>query len=201
MVVEHHEKYALSANSKYLSLIKVLLVFFLIYGMVMVIFKGAYRWIPIYLKETFHLSATKAIIFCIILPLIGVFSNSLMGRFCDQYGRQKSLILVFWVLSICFFFLFLEIRFFLIPLLIILGFFLNSFAPITNAYTADLIPPVLRGKAFGLIFTFSICISSFSPYVMGKISDQTSMSMSILFLSISSLIAGFISLINPKRRW
>ncbi len=198
LVIENNERFALSANSGYLSLLKVLLVFFLIYGMVMVIFKGAYTWIPTYLKETFHMSANKAIVFSITLPLIGIFSSYFMGRFCDRFGRKQSLILVFWVLSICFFFLFLGSQFFLIPLLVVLGFFLNSFAPITNAYTADLIPPELRGKAFGLIFAFSICLSSLSPYIMGKISDRTSLAMSMLFLSIISLIAGFISMINPK---
>ena len=198
MVVENNERFALSADSGYLSLLKVLVIFFLIYGMVMVIFKGAYTWIPTYLKETFHMSANKAIVFSIILPLIGIFSSYFMGRFCDLYGRKQSLIFVFWVLSICFFFLFLGNQFFLIPLLVILGFFLNSFAPITNAYTADLIPPGWRGKAFGLIYAFSICLSALSPYIMGKISDRTSLAMSMFFLSIMSLIAGFISMINPK---
>jgi MFS family permease len=63
-----------------------------------------------------------------------------------------------------------------------------------------LIPPDLRGKAFGLIFAFSICLSAFSPYIMGWISDRTSLSGGILFLSAASLMAGFISMVGPEMR-
>ncbi len=195
---ETSQDFIISANTGFLTLFRALLVFLLIYGTVMVIFKGAYTWIPTYLKETFHMSAGRAIVFSIILPVIGIFSNTLMGKFCDRYGRKVSLVIIFWSLAVIFFLLFCGFRFIFIPLLILLGFFLNSFAPVTNAYTADLIPPQMRGKAFGLIFTFSISLSSLSPYIMGLISDRASLAASMVFLSAAAVFAGIVSFIQPK---
>lgn len=189
--------YIVPNETAFVPLLRVLSVFLLIYGMIMVTFKGAYLWMPTYIKDTFHVGTGKAVVFCIIMPLVGIFSNIAMGRFCDRYGRKKSLVIVFLVLSACFFLLFLGKRLFLVPLLVAVGFLINSFSPISNAYTADLIPPELRGKAFGIIFTFSICLSSLAPYIMGAISDRTSLATSMIFLSVASLIGAGVSMIDP----
>ncbi|MGB7631470.1 MAG: MFS transporter [Candidatus Deferrimicrobium sp.] len=192
--------YIISNETAFVPLLRVLSVFLLIYGIIMVTFKGAYVLMPTYIKDTFHVSTGKAVVFCIIMPLVGIFSNIAMGRFCDRYGRKKSLVIVFLFLSACFFLLFLEKRLFLLPLLVVVGFLINSFSPISNAYTADLIPPELRGKAFGIIFTFSICLSSLSPYIMGTISDRTSLATGMIFLSGASLLGAGVSMINPGGR-
>ncbi len=192
-------EFIVASDSGFLRLVRALAVFFVIYAMIMVTFKGAYTWIPTYLKETFHLSAGKSVIFCVILPLVGIFSNVIMGRVCDRYGRRESLVAVFLVLAVCFFFLYVGRRAFLVPLLVMLGFLVNSFAPISNAYTADLVPPELRGKAFGLIFTFSISFSSLAPAVMGAISDRTSLATSMLFLCGASILGAGVSALNPAR--
>jgi MFS family permease len=169
-----------------------------LYGIVMFVFKGSYIWVPTYLKEVYHLSMGKAILFSVILPTIGIFSNYSMGKFSDEFGRRFSLVLIFSVLALCFLLLYLGIHFILIPLLFVFGFFINSFSGVINAYTRDLLPPEAMGKAFGLIFTVSICTSAFSPYVMGIISDRSSLSMSMLFLGAVSLTGAFISLKRPK---
>ena len=169
-----------------------------LYGIVMFLFKGAYIWVPTYLKETYHLTIGKAILFSIILPVIGIFSNYCMGRFSDRFGRKISLISIFLILAICFFLLFLGKKRMLVPILVVFGFFINTFSGVINAYTRDLLPPQIMGKAFGIIFTFSICLSSLSPFLMGIISDRSSLSMSMLFLSIVSLLGLSVSLKTPK---
>lgn len=196
---EESGKFIVRNDSGFFPLFRALMILFAIYGMIMITFKGAYTWIPTYLKETFHISAGKAVVFSVILPLVGVFSNIIMGRVCDRYGRRESLVAVFVVLAACFFLLYLGSRPFLVPLLITLGFLIHSFAPISNAYTADLVPPELRGKAFGLIFTFSISMSSLSPYIMGIISDRTSLAASMLFLCGASIVGAAVSALDPAR--
>lgn len=180
------------------ALIKWLPYMLFLYGIIMFVWKGAYTWMPTYLKETYNLTPGKAITFSVILPTIGIFSNYLMGKFSDHYGRRVSLVIVFSFLVMGFFFLFVGNRTFLIPLLLVFGFFINSFSGIINAYIGDYLPPRLLGKAFGITFTFSICISAFAPYVMGFISDMISLSMSMLFLSLMSLIGALTSLKAPK---
>jgi MFS family permease len=200
--VEESKSFIVGDDEGLLPLLRALVLFFLIYGMIMLTFKGAYTWIPVYLKGTFGLSAKKAVVTCVVLPLVGIFSNFLMGKFCDRYGRRLSLVLVFLVLCVCFLLLYAGLRPILFPLLVLLGFLINSFAPISNAYTADLVPPRLRGKAFGLIFTFSISLSSLAPCIMGAISDRTSLSDSMLFLAAAALLGAAVSAIDPGRwRW
>jgi MFS family permease len=181
------------------TLTKGLSYMLLLYGVVMFLWKGAYTWIPTYLKETYGFTAGRAIVFSLVLPIIGIFSNYLMGRFSDRYGRKKSLILVFSSLALGFSLLFVGEKALLIPLMVLLGFFLNSFSGIVNAYLGDLFPSEVLGKAFGITFTFSICISAFSPYVMGVISDHSSLSTSMLFLGIICFIGILVSLHNPRR--
>jgi MFS family permease len=106
---------------------------------------------------------------------------------------------VFSVLAVCFFLLFLGKRSMLFPLLFLLGYFINAFSGIINAYTADQLPPQVLGKAYGIMFTFSICVSALAPYVMGVISDHTSLAMSMLFLSGVSVMGLLTALINPKK--
>ncbi len=199
VVGDKGETFIVSRDSGFLPLVKALSVFFVIYAMIMITFKGAYTWTPTYLKETFHMSAGRAVVFCVILPLVGVFSNLIMGRLCDRYGRRESLVAVFGVLAVCFFLLYLGNRAILVPLLVLLGFLINSFAPISNAYTADLVPPELRGKAFGLIFTFSISVSSLSAYLMGAISDRASLAASMLFLCGAAVVGAAASAVHPAR--
>jgi sugar phosphate permease len=169
------------------------------YGFAIFLFKGAYVWVPTFLKETYGFSPSKAIVFSAILPAIGIFSNYLMGKFSDHFGRRSGLVLVFSILGICFFSLYLGTRSILIPLLIVLGFFLNSFSGIINAYTGDYVPSQIMGKAFGMVFTFSICVSSLAPYIMGVISDRSSLAMSMAFLGAVSFVGAVVALKKPTR--
>jgi len=181
------------------TLIKWMPLMLAFYGFAIFLFKGAYVWVPTFLKETYGFSPSKAIVFAAILPAIGIFSNYIMGRFSDHFGRRFCLILVFSILGICFLSLYLGSRSILIPLLIVLGFFLNSFSGIINAYTGDYVPPQIMGKAFGMVFTFSICVSSFAPYIMGVISDKSSLAMSMAFLGAVSFVGAVVALKKPKR--
>jgi len=201
-VVEEKIEPKANSNSKdipFWTLLKWMPFMLILYGFVMFLFKGAYTWIPTYIKETYHLSSGRAIVFSIILPVIGIFSNYLMGKFSDFYGRKLSLVIVFGLLAICFFLLSLGSRTFLIPILVLMGFFINSFSGIVNAYLGDFIPAKILGRAFGIIFTFSICFSSLAPYVMGIISDHSSLATSMLFMSAVSAAGALFSLKSPKK--
>jgi len=182
-----------------INLLKWLPYMLYLYGIVMFVWKGAYIWIPTYIKETYFFTPQKAINFSIILPIIGIFSNYLVGKLSDYYGRRTTLSTVFASLALCFFLLYLRNSYILIPLLLALGFSLNAFSGIINAYIADLLPSHLLGKAFGITFTFSICISALAPYLMGAISDKSSLATSMLFLSVISLIGMVSSLKKLKK--
>jgi MFS family permease len=181
------------------TLLKWLPYMFLLYGIVMFVWKGAYTWIPTYLTETYGFTPGRAITFSVILPVIGIFSNYIMGKLSDRWGRKLTLFLVFACLALCFFFLFLGQRTFLIPLLFLFGFAINSFSGIINAYIGDYLPPQVLGRAFGLTFTFSISVSAFAPYVMGYISDRSSLTMSMLFLGLVSVVGALVTLRSPRK--
>lgn len=182
-----------------MTLIKWIPLMVIIYSFVMFLFKGSYVWVPMYLKETYNFSVEKAIVFALILPIFGIFSNYLMGILSDKFGRKISLIFVFSILSICFFFLYMGNRTLLIPVLCVFGFFINSFSGIVNAYIRDYLPPDIMGRAYGILFTCSICVSAFAPYVMGIISDKSSLAVSMLFLCFVSLAGIVISFKTPKK--
>jgi len=181
------------------TLIKWMPLMLAFYGFAIFLFKGAYVWVPTLLKETYGFTPARAIAFSSILPAIGIFSNYLMGQFSDHFGRKSGLVLVFSILAICFLTLYLGNRIILIPLLFVLGFFLNSFSGIINAYTGDYLPPQIMGKAFGMVFTFSICVSSLAPYLMGVISDKSSLGMSMGFLGLVSIVGAAVALKTPRR--
>jgi sugar phosphate permease len=167
----------------------------LIYALVMFLFKGAYVWVPTYLKETYALDVTTAVSLTLILPVMGLFSNYLMGTMSDVIGRRKSLVIVFSMLVICLLLMYAGFRSIMIPLLVVFGFFINSFSGIINAFARDLLPAEIMGTAFGIIFTFSICISSLAPLIMGIISDYFSLAESMFFLALVA-VAGVVVTIS-----
>ncbi len=175
------------------TLIKWIPLMLTFYCFAIFLFKGAYVWFPTYLKEVYGMSIKRAIILSVILPAIGIFSNYLMGIVSDKFGRRPSLVFVFSILTACFFLLWLGNHTILIPLLAIFGFFINSFSGIVNAYTRDYLPPHVMGRALGIIFTFSICVSSFAPYVMGAISDRFSLSTSMAFMGAVSFMGALMT--------
>jgi MFS family permease len=79
-----------------------------------------------------------------------------------------------------------------------MGFFLNSFSGIINAYVGDVLPSKLLGRAFGILFAFSFCVGALASYLMGLISDICSLSISMLFLGIISLVGAIVSIITPR---
>lgn len=206
-VEEDNEKYQseeiVDINGKetsmgFFALIKTIPHLLLIYSLVMFLFKGAYVWVPTYLKDVYELDIGSAVSLTIILPVMGLFSNYMMGSLSDKIGRKKSLIIVFSMLVVCLFLMYAGFKQILIPLLFVFGFFINSFSGIINAFTRDMLPADIMGKAFGIIFTFSICISSFSPYVMGIISDKFSLSESMLFLSFIAFAGVITTIMTPS---
>ncbi len=171
-----------------------------IYALVMFLFKGAYVWVPTYLKETYALDVATAVSLTLILPVMGLFSNYLMGTMSDAIGRRQSLVIVFSMLVICLLLMYAGFRSIMIPLLVVFGFFINSFSGIINAFTRDLLPAEIMGTAFGIIFTFSICISSLAPYIMGIISDHFSLSESMFFLAMVAVAGVVVTVSVPGKQ-
>jgi MFS family permease len=81
------------------------------------------------------------------------------------------------------------------------GFTLLSTVPVIDAAAADVVPPAVRGRLFGVMMTFGIMFGAVSPYCMGLIHDLAGgYFWAYLLLTVSGLAGAVMVLTFPSKK-
>lgn len=123
-----------------------------------------------------------------LMSLTGVISQPFAGTVSDRFGRRTVIASALAVSGLC-------VMFFphlgpasLFPLALISGFLILATVPVVDAAAAEIAPPSMRGRLFGITLTVGILFGALSPYVVGVIYDVTGgYSLPYLMMGLSAL--------------
>ncbi len=158
---------SLPAASVLAGLVPIILVF----GMRDLCLYGTTFLTPSLAQTDLGLSQKGAGILIGFMSLTGVLSQPLSGALSDRFGRRRMI----------FFFLALSgliVAVFpyvggkaVFALAFVTGFMLLGTVPMIDAAAAEIMPPSLRGRLFGILMTFGLLFGAVSPYIAGLIHD------------------------------
>lgn len=185
------------AKSFLMALVPVILVF----GMRDFCFYGTTYLTPSMAQIDLGLSQKAAGMLIGLMSLTGVVSQPLSGALSDRFGRRK-MIALFLVLSG------LTVSVFpymdgmtVFPLAFLAGFMLLGTVPMIDAAAADIMPPSVRGRLFGILMTLGIMFGAVSPYMAGVIHDLTGGYPFVYFIiGLSGLAGASMVFMIPAQR-
>ena len=155
------------------SFLVALLPVILVFGMRDFCLYGTMYLTPTLAQMDLGLSQKAAGMLLGLMSLTGVVSQPLSGALSDRFGRRK-MIAIFLALSgatVSVFPYMDSITVF--PLAFLAGFMLLGTVPMIDAAAADIMPPSVRGRLFGILMTLGIMFGAVSPYMAGVIHDLT----------------------------
>ena len=68
-------------------------------------------------------------------------------------------------------------------LLPVMGLALNGTSSVLYGTVADFVDPERRSRAFGLFYTLGVGASAFAPFLLGMLSDASSVEVTLLLLT------------------
>ena len=116
------------------------------------------------------------------------FSSPVLGALSDKYGRRPVLLLGFCGLALTFFATALATAIWMLIVARLVGGMMQANAAVCNAYVADITPPELRAKRFGMLgamFGVGFIIGPIAGGLLGAIN-----------LRLPFFVAGGLSLLN-----
>lgn len=128
-------------------------------------------WAPSYLMQVKNLSMGVAGTIASLLGLTGALGGFLLGRYCDKgnFARRRAILMGITLVSgavMAAMTLPLSTPL-IIVLVLILGFLGYPITPLVLSFTAELVPPALRGSAIGLVMNMGMAAGGISPIVAG----------------------------------
>jgi MFS family permease len=130
-----------------------------------------------------------------LTSITGVVSQPLAGTVSDRFGRRRVLAVALAVSGICVVFFPHMGPFSLFPLALASGFLLLGTVPVVDAAAAEIVPPSMRGRLFGVTLTVGLLIGALSPYVVGILYDATgTYTLSYGFMGLSALAGAVLTL-------
>ena len=130
-----------------------------------------------------------------LTSVTGVISQPLAGTVSDRFGRRRVLAVALTVSGVCVAFFPHMGPFSLFPLALISGFMLLGTVPVVDAAAAEIVPPSMRGRLFGITLTIGLLIGALSPYVVGVLYDATgSYTLPYFFMGLSALAGAVLAL-------
>ena len=168
-------------------------------ALMLFVFQGLTAFYTTYIVDVKGLTEGTAGILFGLLFLSGAVWQSVGGGLADRYGHGPVLAAIAFsgVLPL----VALPLASGLVPLAFVavfLGIRL-SMGPITNAYIVSLLPPGVRGTAWGLIRTSFFTVGAFGSTVVGAMADRALFAEAFLVLAALSAIAGVVYLFLPSR--
>ncbi len=168
-------------------------------ALMLFVFQGLTAFYTTYLVEVKHLTEGTAGGLFGLLFVSGAVWQSFGGGLADRYGHGPVLAVIAFsgVIPL----VALPFVSGLVPLglvAVFLGVRL-SMGPITNAYIVSLLPPDVRGTAWGFIRTGFFTIGAFGSTAVGAMADRQLFAEAFLVLAAMSAVAGLIYLFLPSR--
>jgi len=108
-----------------------------------------------------------------LMSLTGVISQPLGGMLSDRFGRRRVIAFCLAAATPCVLLFPYAGSLFIFPLVIATGFALLATVPVVDAAAAEIVPPSMRGRLFGMMMTLGILLGALSPYVVGVIHDAS----------------------------
>jgi len=131
-----------------------------------------------------------------LMSLTGVVSQPLAGTMSDRFGRRKVIVFSLAAAAPCVLLFPHAGQLSIFPLVIAAGFALLATVPVVDAAAAEIVPPSMRGRLFGMMMTLGILLGALSPYVVGVIHDVSGgYATAYLVLGISALLGAGLSVV------
>lgn len=163
------------------------------------VFQGLTAFYTTYLVDVKGLTEGTAGVLFGILFVSGALWQSVGGGLADRYGHGPVLAVVAFsgvapLVALPYTSGFLPLA----VVAVFLGVRL-SMGPITNSYIVSLLPPGVRGTAWGLLRTSFFTIGAFGSTVVGAMADRALFTEAFFALAVLSAVAGVIYLFLPSR--
>ncbi len=106
-----------------------------------------------------------------LMSLTGVVSQPLAGILSDRFGRRRVILLALMVSGVGVTGFPHAAPLVLFPLALVCGFLILGTVPVIDAAAAEIVPPAMRGRLFGLTLTVGLLFGALSPYGAGMLYD------------------------------
>lgn len=160
---------------------------------------GILNYFQFYVIEKFSLSIKSAQLYVFLFMIMGVFGTFFGGPLADRFGKRN--ILLFSMLgSVPFTLLLPHVPItFAAPLLILIGFILQSSFSVTVVYAQELLPGKI-GLVSGLIVGLAFGMGALGAVIFGKLADVYSLQFIMLFCSVLPVLGVFTWLLPSDQR-
>jgi MFS family permease len=151
---------------------------------------GARDFLPLYFGQELGLSESYVAFLWTVFLVASIPAPYLWGYLSDKIERRKVVMLAMGILAIFWLILSYKISlFYLVPVLIILGFARTGTGAVILAFVANTISHEKLDVIYGMYFTIAFGIGSTSPVILGYLVDNFSFSASFIGVAFTSFLA------------
>ncbi|WP_259347263.1 MFS transporter [Niallia taxi] len=157
---------------------------------------GINNFFHFYMIEKFHSSIKHAQIYVFLFMLAGVVGTFFGGPLADRFGKRT--ILLFSLIGAAPFALMLPHvpQWLIAPLLVLIGFILQSSFSVTVVYAQELLPGMI-GLVSGLIVGLAFGMGALGAVIFGIIGDLYSLQTIMVFCSVLPIL-GILTVLLPS---
>jgi MFS family permease len=198
-----------SPAAVYLSLLKQLPYMLVVLGYAAYTFAlgGLAVWMPNFLERVHHIPAVKATTsfgaIVVVTGFLGTFAGGWLGDYWQKSSRQAYLWMSGWITLIAaplaFVSLTAESPALYYPAIIVAELLLFMSTGPINSAIANLVSPGQRASAFALsMFVIHLLGDVPSPWLIGRLSDLTSLGKAVLIVPIAVVVSGVVWLLSAR---
>ena len=193
----------------YLSLFKQLPYMLVVLGYAAYTFAlgGLAVWMPNFLERVHHIPAVKATTsfgaIVVVTGFLGTFAGGWLGDYWQKTSRQAYLWMSGWITLVAaplvFVSLTAESPSLYYPAIVTAELLLFMSTGPINSAIANLVSPAERASAFALsMFVIHLLGDVPSPWLIGRLSDLTSLGQAVLIVPIAVVVSGVVWLISAR---